>query len=512
MAAPRFFTSNQNTSFEMLFPGLTSDHTISQIDMTICYHGKRSNSVNGITLNTLARGHNEEDCILNSNGDKYSNNPGNVTENYVAYKDRKLRQLEFIQSIIVSKGCGLDFILLQEVDWLNDTELRQKYETVLTRCGWSLLANPDNNLVILYNTTNLIYQNKTENIFHNEKKYCGFTAEFLHRASQKHLTIGNIHLTYGRDYRGEILEYQINQSEKGKLTILGGDFNGVREEFFPTMLNGLGATNFARAKRPPFGYELLHRCFNGRTVAKSYDGWLVNSIPQTAITAKISGEYFIIRNNKIQKLHTPRDIEYNGNEANIVSTKVDYSAILENLDRSLGLSEDPIKQDTLYNQIVRIYNYCCSRKYITFDFKYLRHSSAYLDSLVNQEEIQSEYISDQYSFGSDTSSDTSSDNAELTFLSKECFAFIQDSIAKIPSVLFPTPDGMIIMFGDDHNAALDFFDLFTTKVRIPECKSVVYKQVYDYTGHFVFLTFEECELLNEVAQSYYQNLHQSHFI
>lgn len=226
-------------------------------------------------------------------GGLYANNPYNLDENFIGFANRKLKQIKKILEMIQFPNDRDDIILLQEIDFLtnrNCSHLKDNFEERLKNYGYELILSDRSNkssghtqqpMAIIYNKHKLtLVSGSQKGVFPSPpdargiKKYRGFEATFRFKNPQStEITITNLHLLYGHDYRTEIETYQKDKEQQGRFSIMGGDTNNVQNVQLNTALGHWNrATNFAC---DPITGELttLHHNPNNlnTTVHKSYD-------------------------------------------------------------------------------------------------------------------------------------------------------------------------------------------------------------------------------------------------
>ncbi len=274
----------------------TSDHTYQSARVSLVdAEDKILLSLKGCTWNLMNYG-----ISLATNG-THMNNPWDFDEDHETYIKRKTRQLDKIITLI-HKGPEHDqndFFLLQEVDIFFPAHeklkitleqqaardfLKTQFEKKLHEQGWDIIFQSGTAtqlpLVILYNTKNLNISNASYGVFPTHKRQCrGLAQEFIHQTSERTVTLVNLHLDYAADYSKTIPEFQLQQTQQGKFTIMGGDTNHAPNQRIVGLINNWNnITNLSGGK-----HGISHHHRNSQQIAKCYDGFFANPDSQTAV-------------------------------------------------------------------------------------------------------------------------------------------------------------------------------------------------------------------------------------
>lgn len=287
-------------------PGATSDHAWRSIavDYREASLHQSTLTLQGATWNMQKWCISKKDAENRANGqyEAHANNPMDISETPAEYFDRKRKQIEELKAIIQK---GPDFIFLQEADWVTKTNgnpsLFSEYKKMLDTLGWDLVRTPDDNkhqlLVTLYDKRKLA-PIQSQGCFPSAGGFLrGYESIFQDNRTGQNVSLVNLHLEYGKDYREKMLAFQCNHVEQDLFCIMGGDTNNVQNMSLSTMIGDWhAATNISQNDNGGLTtqHDLKQVVVPGQQpVQKMYDGFFVNPTKQTyAVITETGGMCF----------------------------------------------------------------------------------------------------------------------------------------------------------------------------------------------------------------------------
>lgn len=271
----------------------TSDHTYQTARVELVdSSGRPLMAVKGSTWNLMNY------CVsLKTNG-VYKNNPWDIDETHSSYMTRKAKQLHKILNMIDNAPAGNenDFLLLQEIDiflsphpklqvtpqqQIERYALKNQFEKNLQTRGWKMIVKVGKTqqpLAILYNAKTLQATGAPQGVFttatHQNR---GLAQEFIHLPTNSGVTLVNLHLDYAADYSQTIPQYQTQQAQLGKFTVMGGDTNHAPNQQIVGLINTWSnITNLEGdiVANNRIAITGIHQ--NKQNIQKCYDGFFAN--------------------------------------------------------------------------------------------------------------------------------------------------------------------------------------------------------------------------------------------
>ncbi len=258
----------------------TSDHTEQYITVTL-----GEVRLTGYTWNLLERAK----IQFNRHGKvSAQNNPFGVTETLLQYQTRKLQQIEQIIESLQNANTPIDFMFLQEADFLNFSDrndekldlnhrkdfialkkqLARVFKKQLKKLGCDFVFLGRNQKDCGKNQA-IVYYKKRLKVVRLYKlfptKQGKFTALEGHfKIAGQQIALVNLHLECALDYSEAIKDYQLARISEHLPTISGGDTNHQPGVGIDTLI---AAPNYQRVSH-----------LNAKKIPKYYDGFMVSTI------------------------------------------------------------------------------------------------------------------------------------------------------------------------------------------------------------------------------------------